>query len=272
MLGEIDPAEASNYRDADGIVMSDAMAEYGLEPRRIGEARRNDLGAFLELHIEQGPVLEQAGIVLGIVEAISGLNRTSVQVVGQADHAGTTPIAMRRDAGLAAAEMLLAVRSVADELGEPARATVGTLTMYPNQPNIVPSRVEFIVDSRHPDRAAQVALLEAISGRCQEVAARHGVSVSIKTLIDQPPTVMDPRLVASLEGCAQRRGLSTRRMVSGAGHDAQVVGRKIPTVMLFVPSQGGRSHSPAEHTSFEQIVPGVQVLADALTELSGAGS
>ncbi|HUX87247.1 MAG TPA: Zn-dependent hydrolase [Chloroflexota bacterium] len=272
LLGEIDPMEADHCRDVEGVVLADAMAAFGLEPRRVGEARRNDLGCFLELHIEQGPVLEQAGISLGIVESISGLNRTAVQVVGQADHAGTTPIAMRRDAGLAAAEMLLAVRSIADELGEPARATVGTHTVYPNQPNIVPGRVEFVVDSRHPDRATQIALLDAVCRRCQEVAAKHSVTVTIKTLIDQPPTPMDPRLVATLEDCAERRQISHRRMVSGAGHDAQVIGRRVPAVMLFVPSQGGRSHSPAEHTSLEQLVPGVQILADALTELSGAWS
>src|SRR5439155_11598536 len=135
ILGQIRPNEASTCRDRDGIAIGDAMREYGLDPDRIPEASRTDVAAFLELHIEQGPVLDREGIALGIVEAISGLNRTLIRVHGRADHAGTTPMALRADALVASAAMIVAIRDLAGELGEPARATVGTLSAQPNQPN-----------------------------------------------------------------------------------------------------------------------------------------
>lgn len=267
LLGQIDPAEAERYRDADGIVLAQAMREIGLDPGRIPEARRSDIGAFLELHIEQGPVLDRAGIALGVVEAISGLNRTAVRVTGRADHAGTTPLAMRGDALLAAASMVLAMRGLAEEMGEPARVTVGTLDVHPNQPNIVPGVVDLVVDSRHPDRALQQQILTEVQRRCQDVGKSHGVAVETDVLVDQPPTPMSPEIVALVERVIERRGWSYRRMVSGAGHDSQILGRQIPTAMIFVPSRDGRSHSPAEYTPLEQIIPGVQALADAVEEL-----
>jgi allantoate deiminase len=267
LLGQIDPAEAERYRDADGIVLAQAMRQFGLDPRRIPEARRSDVGAFLELHIEQGPVLDREGIALGVVEAISGLNRTAVRVTGRADHAGTTPLAMRGDALLAAAAMVLAMRSLAEELGEPARVTVGRLDVHPNQPNIIPGAVDFVVDSRHPDRARQQDLLAEVQRRCQNVGKSHGVVVETSVLVDQPPTPMNPEIVAIIERAIERHGWSYRRMVSGAGHDSQILGRQIPTAMIFVPSLDGRSHSPAEYTPLEQIIPGVHALADAVEEL-----
>ena len=272
ILGQIDASEATRYRDAEGVVLADAMRECGLDPRRIGEASRSDVAAFLELHIEQGPVLDREGIALGVVEAISGLNRTTVRVEGKADHAGTTPMAMRGDALVAAAEMILAIRGVAEEHGEPARATVGRLTVHPNQPNIVAGAVEFIVDSRHPDRGAQQALLEDVNQRCRDVGVARGVSVQTHVLVDQPPTPMHRPLVGIVERAIRRHGWSYRRMVSGAGHDSQILGRQVPTAMIFVPSRDGRSHSPAEFTPLEHIIPGVQVLADAVEELGQTAS
>lgn len=268
IVGAIQTGEAERYRDADGIVLAEAMRERGLDPSLIARARRDDLAAFLELHIEQGPVLDREGIDLGVVEAISGLNRTLITVRGNADHAGTTPIAMRRDALLAAAEMVVAVRTIALELGEPARATVGTVNARPNQPNIVDAEADFIVDSRHPDRMLQLRQVELVRTRCAEIGAVNGVDVESMVLVDQPPTPMDPRLVDLAEAAIRRRGRSVRRLVSGAGHDSQILGRKVPTAMIFVPSRGGRSHSPAEHTPPEQYLPGVQALADTLEALA----
>jgi allantoate deiminase len=267
ILGDIRPGEAESLRDADGVVMADEMRRCGLDPARVGEAARDDVGAFLELHIEQGPVLDREGIALGVVEAISGLNRTQVRVRGRADHAGTTPIAMRSDALLAASHMVISMRGLADELGEPARVTVGTLNARPNQPNIVDGEVDFIVDSRHPNRQLQRRLVDEIGQRCRAIAADHGLAVETELLVDQPPTPMDPTMIQLVERVIQRRGWTYRRMVSGAGHDSQILGRRIPTVMIFVPSRDGRSHSPAEFTPEEQILPGVQALADTLAEL-----
>jgi allantoate deiminase len=271
LLGTIGPGEADNCRDAEGILLADAMRAVGLDPARVAEARRDDLAAFLELHIEQGPVLDREGIDLGVVEAISGLNRTLVRVHGNADHAGTTPMAMRKDALLAAAEMISAARSVALDVGEPARVTVGSLTARPNQPNIVAGEVELIVDSRHPERARQTRLVEAIRDACDRVGRRAGMPVETTVLVDQPPTAMSPDLIGVVEAAIARRGWTYRRMVSGAGHDSQILGRRVPTAMIFVPSRAGRSHSPAEFTPHERLLPGVQVLADALEEVAMRG-
>jgi allantoate deiminase len=269
ILGQIRPDEASTCRDRDGIAIGDAMREYGLDPDRIPEAARSDVAAFLELHIEQGPVLDREGIALGIVEAISGLNRTLVRVHGRADHAGTTPMAMRADAIVAGAAMIRAIRDLADELGEPARATVGTLSVEPNQPNIVAGEVEFIVDSRHPDRGSQQRLLAEVIRCCTALGDPNGVMVETTVLVDQSPTPMDAGLLDTIESCIRRRGASCRRLVSGAGHDSQILGRQIPTAMIFVPSRDGRSHSPAEYTAHPQVEAGVQTLADVLDEVSG---
>jgi allantoate deiminase len=268
LLGTIGPGEAETIRDSDGVTIGDAMRQFGLDPDRIPEAARSDVAAFLELHIEQGPVLDREGLDLGVVEAISGLNRTRVRVHGQADHAGTTPMSMRLDALAATASMILAVRSVAQELGEPARATVGSLTARPNQPNIVAGEVELVVDSRHPDRQEQLRLLRRVHEACADAARSARLTVDLDVLVDQQPTALDPTIIAAVESAIQGGGWGYRRMVSGAGHDSQILGRRIPTAMIFVPSRDGRSHSPAEFTPFEQLLPGVQVLADTLRELT----
>jgi acetylornithine deacetylase/succinyl-diaminopimelate desuccinylase-like protein len=165
--------------------------------------------------------------------------------------------------------MVLAVRDLARDLGEPARATVGTLGVRPNQPNIVAESVAFIVDLRHPDRATQERMVATVQERCRAIAATTpGVTVTSGVLVDQPPTPMDPALLALVERLARERGWSHRRMTSGPGHDAMILGRRVPTVMLFVPSRDGRSHSPAEFTPHEQLMPGVQLLADAVEALA----
>jgi allantoate deiminase len=268
ILGTIKPDEAATIQDADGVAIGDAMRDFGLDPERIPEAARSDLAAFLELHIEQGPVLDREQINLGIVEAISGLNRTRVRLRGRADHAGTTPMTMRQDALAAAAEIVLAARRVANTMGEPARATIGNLTTRPNQPNIVAGEVDLIVDSRHPDREAQLRLLREIHELCTAIAQSSGVAIELDLLVDQPPTPMDPKILSEVEAAMQRGGWSYRRMVSGAGHDSQILGRRVPTAMIFVPSRDGRSHSPAEFTPLEQLLPGIQVLADTLRDLT----
>jgi allantoate deiminase len=270
LLGQIRPEEAASYRDAEGIVLADAMRTYSLDPDHIPTATRTDIGACVELHIEQGPVLDREGIALGVVETISGVNRTRVRVRGRADHAGTTPMAMRADPLLASAQIIVAMRELALSMGEPARVSVCALHVFPNQANVVAGTVECIVDSRHPNRATQRTLLETMAVRCREIAAAQGVEVQTDVLVDQEPTAMDPGLIAVCEHVIQRRGWTYRRMVSGAGHDSQILGRQIPTVMLFVPSRDGRSHSPAEYTPPEQVMVGVQALAGVVEELACA--
>jgi len=268
LVGPLTPNEADQMVDAEGRSMGDAMRAFGLDPRRAPEAARTDIGAMLELHIEQGPVLDHEGTDIGVVEAISGVNRTRITVHGRADHAGSTPMNARADALLASAEMVVAMRALAKASDAEAKATVGALTVLPNQPNIVASRVEFIVDSRHPVRARQEQLRDEVGQLCQHIGTQHRLQVDVEVVMDQPPTTMEPILVAAAEQAIQARGWSYRRLVSGPGHDTQLLGRHVPAVMLFVPSRDGRSHSPAEMTPPEQVAPGVQILADLLERLA----
>lgn len=268
LTGQIDPAEADQIRDQDGILLGDAMRDLGLEPSRIPTAARDDIAAMLELHIEQGPILDETGDQLGIVEAICGLCRLAVSVRGRSNHAATTPMAMRQDALLVAAEIVVGLRRLVSELGEPARGTVGRLEVQPNQPVIIAERVDFIIDTRHPDRTRQLELIEGARRLCQTTAANHGLAIETRVLVEQAPTIMDAGLVALLEELATQRGWRHRRMISGAGHDSQILGRRFPTVMIFVPSRGGLSHAPAEFTPHDQLMPGVQLLADALARLA----
>jgi allantoate deiminase len=268
LTGGIAPDEPDRYRDADGISLAEAMRGVGLDPTQIATTRRDDIAAFLELHIEQGPVLDASGIDLGVVEAVSGVTRSRITLTGRADHAGSTPMAQRADALLAAAEVIQMVRDLALEIGEPARATVGRLTVQPNQPVIIAGEAEFIVDCRNPDRAGQLTMVATVFERCAAIAARHGVTMTREIIVDQPPSPMDPGLMALLEDVIAQRGWSQRRLISGPGHDAMVIARRFPAVMLFVPSRDGRSHSPAEFTPHEQLMPGVQALADAVEALA----
>jgi allantoate deiminase len=270
LTGEIEPGEAETIRDSDGIRLADAMRAYGLDPAAIPTATRQDIGAVLELHIEQGPVLEQTGDAIGIVEAVCGLCRLLVMLRGRSNHAATTPMTRRADALLGAAEIVTGLRRLVEVLGEPARATIGRLQVQPNQPVIIAESVELIIDTRHPDRRQQLALIEAAQQLCTDIGQRHGLTVTTRRLVEQPPSPMAPALIERLERLARRGGWRYRRMVSGAGHDSMILAHRFPTVMLFVPSRGGISHQPAEFTAHEQLMPGVQLLAEAVAELAGA--
>ena len=268
MTGTIDPDEAATIVDEAGLTIGAAMREHGLDPAEIPASRRADVAAFLELHIEQGALLEQAGLEVGIVTAITGQYRARVAVEGRPDHAGTTPMDLRRDAYLGAAEMALAVAAVAERLGRPAVATVGAVRLEPGASNVVPGRAAFTIDARHPDQEQRRALIDGIVGACRAVALRRRLRLDWDVRMDEPPQPMDDRLRGLLGRCADDLGTRWMAMPSGAGHDSQVLARAFPTAMIFVPSHDGRSHSPAEHTPVEQMVPGVRVLAEALRRLA----
>jgi len=265
---------------AGGLSVDEALASVGVdgaslgaELARIGYAGAAEPGflkprAYVELHIEQGPVLERVGIPIGAVENLQGISWRRVTIEGAANHAGTTPMAMRRDAGLAAARVIAFLGDLAKASPTPTVATVGYVDFEPNAINVIPSRAIFTVDLRDPDegrlQAAEAALAEYLSG----LAAAEDVRISTERLARFEPVTFDPRIVELVEDAARSRGLACRRMTSGAGHDAQMIARIAPTAMIFTPSIGGISHSPRERTEDADLIAGANVLLDVVRALA----
>ncbi len=224
--------------------------------------------AFVELHIEQGPVLDNEAVQIGVVEGVQGISWTELKFIGQSNHAGTTPMSLRRDPMAVAAEVAVAARAIATDLGGAQVATVGSLTLHPNLVNVVPAHATMTVDLRNTDetllRQAEQQLMDSV----QQIADREDINVESRSLARFEPVEFDRRVVDAIEALAQEKGLSTRRMPSGAGHDAQMIARVCPTGMIFVPSLDGISHNPAEHTDDEDLVAGAQLLADAMLALT----
>src|SRR6267142_4531531 len=251
--------------DAD---IAQAMRERGLDPAKIATAARDDIDTFVELHIEQGAVLESARTPLAVVSAIVGTAHLEVTVIGRPDHAGTTPMDLRLDALAGAAAMVQAVESIAKSLGKPAVATVGKLAALPDQINVVPGKVIFTVDLRHSDLVGRRALEERIRSLCATISQERRLGLAIRTLQEKPPVAMHPDLRALLARAARECGVQATEMVSGAGHDAQILAARCKVGMLFVPSIGGRSHCPEEATSPEHLLLGTTVLTKALELLA----
>ncbi len=268
MLGMIEPAELTEMRDEAGTSIGEAMAEVGLAPEQFRSAVRDDLDAFVELHIEQGRILFDSGTPLGVVSTITGLYRFLATVEGQTDHAGTTPMHLRRDAFQASAEMALAMTALVEGEGQPAVVTTGYWDVQPGAWNIVPGMVHFGVDLRHPVEATKQRLGAAVRAVGDQIATRRKVSVRYEMVGDVPARDMHPEVRLVLEAAARSLDVPLEVMVSGAGHDSQVMATRVPTGMLFVPSREGRSHSSAEYTSPEDAARGATVLAEALYRLA----
>jgi allantoate deiminase len=268
ILGQIEPAELDALTDDGGISIGEAMREVGLLPERFREAVRTDLDAFVELHIEQGRILYDGQLPLGIVDTITGLYRFRVTLEGRTDHAGTTPMDLRRDPLQAAAQFAAEMTRLIADVGRPAVVTNGWWDVRPGAWNIVPGHVEFSVDLRHPDEEVKQRLAGQIRQLGQDIAARRGISIGYDIASDVLPMHMHPGVKAELQAAADACGVSWIPMVSGAGHDSQVMATGVPTAMLFVPSEDGRSHSAAEYTTPEDAARGATVLAVALQRLA----
>jgi N-carbamoyl-L-amino-acid hydrolase len=250
----------------DGSVLGDEL-------RRIGYAGAQEPGffkphAYIELHIEQGPVLEREGVPIGAVQNLQGISWQMVTIDGDANHAGTTPISMRRDAGHAAARVITFLRDRAKASNTPTVATVGCIDFEPNAINVIPSRARFTVDLRDPDEDRLKEEEAALAAFLDHLAAEEQVGISVERLARFEPVTFDRRIVELVEKAARERGLACRRMTSGAGHDAQMIARIAPSAMIFVPSIGGISHNPKEHTTDEDLVAGANVLLDVVRELA----
>lgn len=264
IVGAIGKDEADRISDAGGVTLAQAMHDRGLDPSTIPLAARDDIDAFVELHIEQGAVLESSKTPLAVVSAIVGTAHLEITVTGRPDHAGTTPMELRQDALAASAAMIQAVESIARSLGSPAVATVGKIRAEPDQINVIPGRVVFTVDLRHADLGARRALEERIRSLCATIASERELDIETRVLQDRPPVPMHQAVRALLARAAQDSGVNATEMVSGAGHDAQILAARCRVGMLFVPSIGGRSHCPEEATSPQDLELGTKVLRRAL--------
>ncbi|MES0134575.1 Zn-dependent hydrolase [Mesorhizobium sp. M0016] len=245
----------------------------GQELARIGYAGDREPGflkphAYLELHIEQGPVLEREGVPIGAVENLQGISWQRITIDGAANHAGTTPMSMRSDAGHAAARIITFLHDRARASNGPTVATVGTMRFEPNAINVIPARAVFTIDLRDPDEQRLQAHEAALAAYLEELEVSENVSISVERLARFEPVLFDIGIVELIEAAAKNRGLGVRRMTSGAGHDAQMMAPLAPAAMIFVPSAGGISHNSREHTEDAELVAGANILLDVASELA----
>lgn len=269
---------------AGGLPLQQALDSVGTDGTRLGDelARIGYAGdlpcgslrphAFVELHIEQGPVLEAEGVSIGAVQDLQGISWQELVITGQSNHAGTTPMHLRHDAGLAAARIAVFARELARRLGGSQVATVGAVTLHPNLINVIAARATLSVDLRNTDEAVLQQAESALAAFVHTVADEEGVQITSRRLARFEPVRFDARLVERIEAAAHRRALSHRRMTSGAGHDAQMMARICPAAMIFVPSVRGISHNPREHTAAGDLVHGANVLLDVLCGLADEAS
>jgi hydantoinase/carbamoylase family amidase len=261
-----DLTEIGDRTDLAGTTLRDAMGRQGHSLERTGEAKRiGEVGAYLELHIEQGPVLEAEGVQIGVVTSIVGLRGYRVRLHGQANHAGTTPMHMRRDAFIGAARIAVELRDVARRRDD-MTANVGKVAVSPGGANVVPGVADFTIDVRAPTPEGVAELEGVVRETVSRIARDEGLTFELEPTYLLEPLELDPALVDAVERAAAEEGATSRRMPSGAGHDAMVIGRHVPSAMLFVPSRGGISHSPDEYSSPAEVELGMRVLAATLRQ------
>ena len=272
MLGSLVYVGGLAVEEALDITAADDGARLGDELTRIGYAGPTPVPAaafphaYVELHIEQGPVLEDEGTTIGVVTGVQGISWTEVTITGQSAHAGTTPMNLRHDALAASARSIHEVRLIAGSHGAPQVATVGSLSVVPNLVNVIPSNVVFSIDLRNTDEPTLKMIESEVFEACRVYAADEGCDISMRTLARFEPVEFDAEMIDLVEATAQRLGHSTRRMPSGAGHDAQMLARVCPTSMVFVPSVNGLSHNIAEYTTPADIEAGANVLLQVVLD------
>ena len=267
MAGKIPLEDAYNARDKDGLRLGDELERIGyLGPE---PCLPRPFRAYLELHIEQGPILEEEKLSIGVVEGIVAIAWSRVTLSGVQDHAGPTPMRIRHDALVAAAEIVGGVRDIACRLGGDLVATVGRLDVSPNIPNAIPGKVALSVDFRDPDDAVLDRARPMLDDVVKRAADREGVAAEIEHYWRVPRTPFDAGVVDAVEASARSLGVGHRRMLSGAGHDAQYMAAICPTGMVFVPSRGGRSHCEEEFTDMDEVERGANVLLGACASLAG---
>ena len=255
-----------------GETLRAALRRVGGNPDRFTSARRDDIKAFLELHIEQGIVLESQSLDVGIVTSVVGVRRIEIVFEGAADHAGTTPLALRHDALVAAANTVVTVRRIAEQLAAAGSdyfvATVGILNVEPGAANVVPGRCRLVIDARTTNPALTKKFVDEIERESERHAEEAKVSrAPLVTLSDGPPAACDPTLRVMLHDSADELGLRVTDIASGAGHDAAFMSRICPVAMVFVPCRNGKSHAPEEWSDRDQIAAGAAVMLKTIKSL-----
>jgi allantoate deiminase len=268
ITGTIGPADPDTTKAYSGETIAEAMRAIELDPAAIPSAQRRDIETFVELHIEQGPILEHAGLPVAIVDAITGLRHYHVTLGGEQNHAGAFPMDLRRDPMAGFAEIASGVINTAHRLGRPAVTTIGRCEVVPNGAAVIPREVRFTVDARHPDPARRLELFALHENLMREVAARRGLTIDWSIAIDKEPCLSDPGLIDIFTAAAGEQQVKALQMASGAGHDTQTMAKIAKVLMIFVRSKDGRSHTPEEFSSIEDIVAGIRVLAAGLYKLA----
>jgi N-carbamoyl-L-amino-acid hydrolase len=269
MAGEL-TAENLGFTAPDGTTLAEGIRLMGGDPDKltIPLRRQGDMAGFVEIHIEQGRVLESAEEDIGVVTAIVGITRIAVDVDGRADHSGATPMGLRKDALVAASKMIAAFEAQAkQEFYSPMVATVGKLEIFPNASNVVPGKVSFVLEIRSGQPTTLGQYQKWADWKIRDIAGEQGVSVRMRILGKSDAVAMDTDLQLAISDAASAAGLKYRSMPSGAGHDAAHVALFAPAGMIFIPCLDGRSHCPEEFSTPEQIAKGVQNLVDAIIAL-----
>jgi N-carbamoyl-L-amino-acid hydrolase len=259
--------EVKGLVGADGTRLADALAATLADQPDLPLRPDGGPAAYLEAHIEQGPRLETAGAPIGVVTGVQGIRWFELELTGQEAHAGTTPRSHRRDALLAALDVVAALRAAFRDEEDVLRFTVGRFECHPGSPNTVPGRVAFTIDLRHPDAAVLAERGDAIEDLAR--AAAGPCAVAVRESMRSEPVTFDPAVVDRVEAAARRLGLAHLRLPSGAGHDAMNLAPLCPTGMVFVPCEGGLSHNEAERARPADLAAGARVLAAVLGELAG---
>jgi allantoate deiminase len=269
LVGRADE-ELLGRKDAQGITVRKAIQDFGLNPSEISKATMNeDVLGFLEFHIEQGPALESLGRPLGVVEAIVGQNRLEFTFSGQANHAGTTPMNLRRDALAAAAEWIVAIEELARRTAGIV-ATVGFVEAKPGATNVIAGEARTTLDIRHASDRTRTEALDELIRLAESIGTRRGATVKWRTLLAQHAVAMDPFLTGQIEQAIQKAGCEAHRMASGAGHDAMILAEKVPAAMVFLRTPGGISHDPAESVHLDDVAKALECGHHLLAQLAAS--
>lgn len=268
LIGIANKEDVEHIEDFNGVPFVEAMHKAGFNFSDESETIRQDLKSFVEIHIEQGNVLELEKKDIGVVHSIVGQRRFTVELTGVANHAGTTPMGYRKDAVYAASQMIQEIIGKATQHGDPLVTTVGKIEVTPNIVNVVPGGALFTLDVRHTEKDMLVNFTEELTAIINRIADESSIKASIDMWMDEDPIPMNQQIVDSIEKQVKENGLNYKMMHSGAGHDSQIIAPTIPTAMIFVPSKDGISHNPLEYTSPKELAVGVKALIHSLYELA----